>query len=119
MVAVAFVLLAILSQTASGVMLRGIGGATLGSSTVVASPFTAAAINAPIGSGGSGGLTTPSPYQTFSASWTDVFTIGWTPPPNAFAYNMDRVNRLTPDAIHPFWGVLKTASPIFPIPRLF
>ena len=102
-----------------GLMLRGIGDATLGSTQVIASPFSAATIVSPVGSDGTNALTTPSPYKTFSAGWKEVFTVGWTPPANAFVYNMDRVNRITVDGIHPNWAVLKTASPIFPIPRLF
>lgn len=97
--------------------LRGIISVSAGSNTTVSDGFTAATIITPPPGDASGKLTTPSPYQTFSAAWSDIFTVGWTPPANAFKYNLDRINRLTPDRIDPSFRVLATASPVFPIPR--
>ena len=103
--------------TFSGAMLlRGITNATTGATQNVTGGFVSSGIINPSGSNAAGYLTTPSPYQTYSPVWSDVFTIGWAPPANAYMYSMTKINKLSPDVIDPSWFLLKTASPVYPPP---
>lgn len=83
------------------------GGASDGTD---ANGFPIVNVTNPTGNPMPPGSTTPSPYQTYSASWPNNMTIVWQPDPNAFTFDTSNIANLQLDNLGANFAVLRTAG---------
>ena len=107
---------ALAGLTVQGRMLRR-GITEISAGTVTSDgTYTAASIPLPLGNAAPQPLTTPSPYQTYSANFDTQFVMNWAPPSNAFVFDTTNINKLSVDLLGDNFRIIKTSSPVFPVP---
>ena len=97
-------------------MLRSKGITEVTLSTSGTTNFTALPFPQPVGNTAPPVPTTPSPYQSYSAAWDTSVQVTWTPMPNAFSFDTSNINKLDVDQMGSNFRIIKTASPVFPVP---
>lgn len=108
---------AVLAPLARAYMLRakGITEIAIPASTSPApgAGFVVSTIPPVVGSTPPVALTTPAPYETYSALFDKQFQIAWTPTPNAFNFDVSNIAKLDVDQMGSNFRVIKTASPVY------
>ncbi len=104
------VLIFALLESVSG-RLRGITTLTANvASDASGTGFPSVQLNQPSGNPPPPVVTTPSPYQTYSATWPLSMTFQWNVDPTAFAFDTSNIANLKPDNLGPNFQVLRTAG---------
>ena len=67
----------------------------------------------PIGNDAPAVSGTPSPYQTYSAAWSNNIVLDWTPMSNAYVFDTGNIAKLGLDQLGSNFNVIRTASPTF------